>query len=173
MRFKEIVVREDNYANDLVNEVISLLSAISAEGLKEISIENLLNDLTTEGYPLDEDSLKELLNSLSIVTDVTDDGIVTISTTSDDDMGGDFDMPPDNEMPGDEEGMPGEDDPDVDELNPDEMGGDVEGGMPPEDEMSGEEGEEEVDIDDENYSTTRRVDALAQKKATDDISRRF
>ena len=172
MRLKEIIINEDDYNNELVNEVISLLSAISAEGLKEISIENLLNDLLESGFPLDEDSLKELLNSLSIVTDVTDDGIVTISTTSDDEMGDDFDMPHDDEMPGDEEGMPGEDDPDIEEINPDEIPDGEDGGLPPEDEMSGEE-DEDIEIDDENYSTTRRIDALAQKKATDDISRRF
>lgn len=169
MRLKEIIINEDDYNNELINEVISLLSAISAEGLKEISIENILNDLLESGFPLDEDSLKELLNSLSIVTDVTDDGIVTISTTSDDDMGGDFDMPQDDEMPDDEEGMPGEDDPDIEEINPDEIPDSEDGGLPPEDEMSGEEDEEEFDVDMDNNSTTRRISAMATKKAKDDL----
>ena len=177
MRFREIVLYESNYNDELVSEIISLLSAISAEGINEISIVNLLKDLTSEGHPLDEQSLKDLLSELAIVTDVSDDGIVSISTsTTDDEFGGGFgDELPDEPMgpEGDEE-FPPPDDGDVDELEPGEMDDELGGGMPPEDEMDPEAGgESDIDVDDENYSTTRRIDALAKKKATDDLTRRF
>ena len=172
MRFREIVLHESNYNDELVSEIISLLSAISAEGINEINIVNLLKDLTSEGHPLDEQSLKDLLGELAIVTDVSDDGIVSISTsTTDDGFGDEFggEMP-DEPFPGDDEEFPGPDDGDVDELEPGEMDDELGGGMPPEDEMDPEAGdEEEIDIDDENYSTKGRISALARKKATDDL----
>ena len=44
---------ESDYNEDLRSEVITLLTAVSAEGVDEIDTQNLLNDLESQGYAVD------------------------------------------------------------------------------------------------------------------------
>jgi hypothetical protein len=85
MRFSELL--ENDYNEDLRSEVITLLTAVSAEGISEISTQNLLNDLEQQGFAVDAESLLLLLADMDIVSKATDEEI-TISTTDADYMVG-------------------------------------------------------------------------------------
>lgn len=87
MRLSQLL--DSDYAEDLQAEVITLLTAISAEGIDEVDTQNLLIDLEAQGYPVDEQSLLELLDGLPIVATASLDKIQI--STSDVDMmvGGD------------------------------------------------------------------------------------
>jgi hypothetical protein len=78
---------ENDYNEDLRSEVITLLTAVSAEGIVEISTQNLLNDLEQQGFAVDAESLMLLLADMKIVGKATDETI-TISTTDADHMVG-------------------------------------------------------------------------------------
>lgn len=86
MRASELF--ETDYNDDLHSEVINLLAAISAEGIDEVDTQNLLNDLSQQGYAVDEQSLLELLDGLDIVSTASADSI-QISTSDTDAMVGD------------------------------------------------------------------------------------
>jgi len=86
MRFKELF--DSNYNQDLHSEVITLLTAVSAEGVDEIHTKNLLNDLESQGYAIDEETLLDLLSDMEIVSLATSDKI-TIATSDVDAMVGD------------------------------------------------------------------------------------
>ena len=79
---------ESDYNEDLRSEVITLLTAVSAEGVDEIDTQNLLNDLESQGYAVDEQSLMDVLGELEIVSVATTDKI-TIATSDADAMVGD------------------------------------------------------------------------------------
>lgn len=79
---------ESDYNEDLRSEVITLLTAVSAEGVNEVNTNNLLLDLEAQGYAVDEQSLLELLNTLEIVAQATPETI-QISTSDADMMVGD------------------------------------------------------------------------------------
>lgn len=79
---------ESDYNEDLRSEVITLLTAISAEGVDKIDTQNLLLDLEAQGYAVDEQTLVELLNSIEIVATATPETI-EIATTDADMMAGD------------------------------------------------------------------------------------
>lgn len=83
MRFWEIIA-EGDYTEDLRAEIITLLTAVSAEGIEEISTQNLLNDLEQQGYSVDEQSLLELLDGMPVVRTASADTIEI--STSDVDM---------------------------------------------------------------------------------------
>jgi hypothetical protein len=78
---------ENDYNEDLRSEVITLLTAVSAEGISEISTQNLLNDLEQQGFAVDAESLLLLLGDMEIVSTATDEKI-TISTIDADHMVG-------------------------------------------------------------------------------------
>ena len=78
---------ENDYNEDLRSEVITLLTAVSAEGISEISTQNLLNDLEQQGFAVDAESLLLLLGDMEIVTKATDEKI-SISTIDADHMVG-------------------------------------------------------------------------------------
>lgn len=82
MRFIELV--ETSYIDDLRSEVINLLTSVSAEGIDEVDTQNLLIDLESIGFAVDEESLLELLDSLPIVATASADTIQI--STSDVDM---------------------------------------------------------------------------------------
>ena len=86
MRLSELM--ESDYTEDLTSEVITLLTAISAEGIDEINTQNLLIDLEQQGYAIDEQSLLSLLDGLPIVATASADKI-QISTSDVDMMVGD------------------------------------------------------------------------------------
>jgi hypothetical protein len=83
MRFWEIIAESD-YTNDLRAEIITLLVAVSAEGIDTVNTQNLLVDLEHQGYSVDEQSLLQLLNGLEIVQSASAETIKI--TTSDVDM---------------------------------------------------------------------------------------
>lgn len=83
MRARELF-RENDYLEDLRSEVITLLAAVSAEGINEIETQNLLRDLEQQGFAIDEQSLLDLLNELEIVQTASTDTIEI--STSDVDM---------------------------------------------------------------------------------------
>jgi len=86
MRVTELY--ENDYIEDLRSEVITLLTAVSAEGIDEIDTQNLLNDLEQQGFAVDDQSLMELLHTIEIVSVATPEKI-TIATTDADAMVGD------------------------------------------------------------------------------------
>jgi hypothetical protein len=85
MRAYELFERD--YNEDLRSEVITLLTAVSAEGIDEVDTQNLLLDLESQGYAVDTESLLDLLNTLEIVSNATGDTI-TIATSDADMMVG-------------------------------------------------------------------------------------
>jgi hypothetical protein len=66
MRLTQLVI-EGDYNDELRAEAITLLTAVSAEGMGEINTMNLVADLNAQGYSVNASSLVELLNSLDIV----------------------------------------------------------------------------------------------------------
>jgi len=78
MRFRELF--DSDYSNDLRSEVITLLTAISAEGLDEVSTQSLLIDLEEQGFAIDEQTLLDLLDNIDIVSTANADNI-QIATT--------------------------------------------------------------------------------------------
>jgi hypothetical protein len=78
---------ESDYNGDLRSEVITLLTAVSAEGVHEIDTANLLADLQAQGYAVDEQSLMDLLSDIEIVSIATGDTI-SIATSDADSMVG-------------------------------------------------------------------------------------
>ena len=164
MRFKDLIL--ESSVDELESEIIDMLAALHAEGITEINTQNLLNDLTNEFNPIDEERLVELLNNLPIVSDADENSITLadISDISNDDF--DIPEPPDGEegeipdeddmegppIPGEEEGIPG------DEEIPSEQ-------MPP-------DMEDDEDIEnriDSLRGPASRVDTLARKKSWGDI----
>ena len=78
---------ESDYNEDLRSEIITLLTAVSAEGVDEIDTQNLLNDLEAQGYAIDQQSLMDMLGELDVVSMATGDKI-TIATSDADVMVG-------------------------------------------------------------------------------------
>ena len=78
---------ESDYNEDLRSEIITLLTAVSAEGVDEIDTQNLLNDLEAQGYAIDQQSLMDMLGELEVVSMATGDKI-TIATSDADMMVG-------------------------------------------------------------------------------------
>jgi hypothetical protein len=83
MRLHQLLA-ENDYNEDLRSEIITLLTAVSAEGIDEVDTQNLLNDLEMQGFAVDEGSLLELLGTLDIVSTADSDKIEI--ATSDADM---------------------------------------------------------------------------------------
>jgi len=74
---------EGDYNDDLRSEIINLLTAVSAEGIEEVDTKNLLNDLSQQGFAVDNQSLLGILNGLDIVATASADTI-QISTSDTD-----------------------------------------------------------------------------------------
>lgn len=81
MRARELF--ESDYNEDLRSEVITLLAAVSAEGIDQVETQNLLNDLETQGYAVDMPSLLDLLNTLEIVATASADTIEIATSDAD------------------------------------------------------------------------------------------
>lgn len=65
MRFRQLV--EDTYVDDLKNAIVSILTAISAEGIREFDTTQLIQDLQDNGYSIDDHNIFDVLNNLPIV----------------------------------------------------------------------------------------------------------
>lgn len=81
MRARELF--DSDYNEDLRSEVITLLAAVSAEGIDQVDTQNLLNDLNQQGYAVDTESLLELLNTLEIVATASADTIEIATSDAD------------------------------------------------------------------------------------------
>ena len=89
MRFRELF--ESDYSDDLRSEIITLMTAVSAEGIDEISTRSLLIDLTNQGYAVDEQTLLDIVDTLDIVSKadsetieiVTSDGSLMVGADAD------------------------------------------------------------------------------------------
>ena len=73
MRLKQLV--ENNYTSELEDAIVTLLTAISAEGLDTIDTEQLIIDLQNQGFSINKNSLFSTLNDLPIVVSANDDVI--------------------------------------------------------------------------------------------------
>jgi hypothetical protein len=82
MRLHQLLA-ENDYNEDLRSEIITLLTAVSAEGIDEVDTQNLLNDLEMQGFAVDESSLLELLGELDIVSTANADKIEIATSDSD------------------------------------------------------------------------------------------
>lgn len=82
MRYRDLIV--EDYSDDLRSEIINLLVAVSVEGIDEVDTQNLLADLQSQGYAIDEAGLLEILDEIDIVSTASADSINI--ATSDADM---------------------------------------------------------------------------------------
>jgi len=89
MRLRDLI--ESEYNDDLRSEVITLLTAISAEGIKNVGTNNLLRDLELQGFAVDKQSLLELLQTIEIVSTATEDEILIATSDADQMVGQDAD----------------------------------------------------------------------------------
>lgn len=88
MRLHQLLA-ENDYNEDLRSEIITLLTAVSAEGIDEVDTQNLLNDLAMQGFAVDENSLLELLGTMDIVATANADKIEIATSDSDSMVGQD------------------------------------------------------------------------------------
>lgn len=82
---------ESDYTEDLRSEIITLLTAVSAEGVTEVDMQNLLNDLEQQGYAVDEQSLLDILSTIEIVATASADKIEIATSDADMMVGADAD----------------------------------------------------------------------------------
>ncbi len=82
---------DSDYNEDLRSEVITLLTAVSAEGIDQVKTQNLLIDLENQGYAVDEQSLLELLNTMEVVATANSDTIEIATSDADVMVGQDAD----------------------------------------------------------------------------------
>ena len=61
----------ESTVDDIRDDVISLLTAISAEGLEEVKFVSLLKDLRRSGHAINRGQLLDLLQGISIVRDAS------------------------------------------------------------------------------------------------------
>ena len=73
MRLRQLV--ENDYTQELQDEIVNLLTAISAEGLETIDTDQLILDLQQQGFSINKNSLFTILNSLPIVANANDETI--------------------------------------------------------------------------------------------------
>lgn len=73
MRFRQLV--ESDYEKDLQDEIVNLLTAISAEGLGTVDTDQLILDLQKAGFSINKNALFATLNQLPIVANANDETI--------------------------------------------------------------------------------------------------
>ena len=61
----------ESTVDDIRDDVISLLTAISAEGLEEVKFVSLLKDLRRSGHAINRGQLLDLLQGIPIVRDAS------------------------------------------------------------------------------------------------------
>ena len=88
---------EDDYSQNLEDDITNLLVAISAEGIGEVDMDQLKTDLQNMGYTIDTKSLFNIVsnlpvvsnasyNKIELVTDVDTSGDDPAQDTEDDDQ---------------------------------------------------------------------------------------
>ena len=73
MRFKQLV--ESNYEGELEDAIVTLLTAIVAEGLNTVDTDQLILDLQNQGFSINKNSLFSTLNGLPIVANANSETI--------------------------------------------------------------------------------------------------
>jgi hypothetical protein len=97
MKILEVVMTEDDYSQNLEDDITNLLVAISAEGIAEVDMDQLKTDLQNMGYTIDTKSLFNIVsnlpvvsnasyNKIELVTDVDTSGDDPAQDTEDDDQ---------------------------------------------------------------------------------------
>ena len=97
MKILEVVMTEDDYSQNLEDDITNLLVAISAEGIGEVDMDQLKTDLQNMGYTIDTKSLFNIVsnlpvvsnasyNKIELVTDVDTSGEDPAQDTEDDDQ---------------------------------------------------------------------------------------
>jgi imidazole glycerol phosphate synthase subunit HisF len=97
MKILEVVMTEDDYSQNLEDDITNLLVAISAEGIGEVDMDQLKTDLQNMGYTIDTKSLFNIVsnlpvvsnasyNKIELVTDVDTSGDDPAQDTEDDDQ---------------------------------------------------------------------------------------
>ena len=97
MKILEVVMTEDDYSQNLEDDITNLLVAISAEGIGEVDMDQLKTDLQNMGYTIDTRSLFNIVsnlpvvsnasyNKIELVTDVDTSGDDPAQDTEDDDQ---------------------------------------------------------------------------------------
>lgn len=103
------LLEENEYIENLKDDVINLLTISSSIGMNKIKTKYLVKDLVEMGYEVDEKTILSLLDEIDIVTDANNE-IINISTEYPDEETDlpDFDVSPignfdDDEVTSDEE----------------------------------------------------------------------
>ena len=73
MRFKQLVER--NYEGELEDAIVTLLTAIGAEGINTVDTDQLVLDLQNQGFSINKNSLFSTLNGLPIVANANSETI--------------------------------------------------------------------------------------------------
>ncbi len=73
MRFKQLVER--NYKGALEDTIVTLLTAIGAEGLNTVDTDQLILDFQNQGFSINKNSLFSTLNGLPIVANANSETI--------------------------------------------------------------------------------------------------
>ncbi len=73
MRFKQLV--ESNYEGELEDAIVTLLTAIGAEGINTVDTDQLVLDLQNQGFSINKNSLFSTLNGLPIVANANSETI--------------------------------------------------------------------------------------------------
>jgi imidazole glycerol phosphate synthase subunit HisF len=87
MKILEVVMTEDDYSQNLEDDITNLLVAISAEGIGEVDMDQLKTDLQNMGYTIDTKSLFNIVSNLPVVSNASYNKIelvTDVDTTGDD-----------------------------------------------------------------------------------------
>ena len=87
MKILEVVMTEDDYSQNLEDDITNLLVAISAEGIGEVDMDQLKTDLQNMGYTIDTRSLFNIVSNLPVVSNASYNKIelvTDVDTTGDD-----------------------------------------------------------------------------------------
>lgn len=88
MRYHNLIF-ENNYINDLKDEIVNLLTISSSIGINNVKTILLVRDLVGMGYEVNKQTILDILNEIDIVTSA-DSNIINISTFQSDDEFGDI-----------------------------------------------------------------------------------
>lgn len=76
MRVHEIILQENKWNPDnMKHEVLTLLTSAAAEGITQISPDNLLQDLKAMGYPMTMSGLYDLLQGEELIKNMNNNVI--------------------------------------------------------------------------------------------------
>jgi hypothetical protein len=83
MRFIEIITESSIAIDNMRNDVINLLTAMSASGISSIATNQLLIDLQSLGYTIDDETIIDILSDISIVASANSETIDIATSAGD------------------------------------------------------------------------------------------